>query len=117
VLSPLPSRQDGLILGQWTASRFGEAARLLGAAEHLREMTKYARWAPARDEPAPVLVEIEAALGMERFVLDLSEGRRLTWKERWPMRVGAEVTGAGRSQAGIASPHRSDVSPPSWAKT
>jgi DNA-binding CsgD family transcriptional regulator len=40
-------------------------------------MTKYARWAPARDELAPVLVEVEAALGKELLGQALSEGRSL----------------------------------------
>ena len=56
---------------------FDEAARLLGAAEHQRETTKYARWALAREELAPVLAETEAALGKELFDQALSEGRGL----------------------------------------
>jgi DNA-binding CsgD family transcriptional regulator len=54
---------------------FGEAARLFGAAEHQRDITKYARWAPARDELVPVLVESEAALGQELFERAVSGGR------------------------------------------
>jgi DNA-binding CsgD family transcriptional regulator len=60
---------------------FDSAARLLGAAEHQRETTKYARWAPARKELAPVMVEIEAALGKELFEQTLSEGRGLDLEE------------------------------------
>jgi predicted ATPase/DNA-binding CsgD family transcriptional regulator len=56
---------------------FGEAARLLGAAEHQREVTNYARWALAREELAPVVVEIEAALGKDLFDQALAEGRGL----------------------------------------
>jgi predicted ATPase/DNA-binding CsgD family transcriptional regulator len=54
-----------------------EAARLLGAAEHQRELTKYARWVPARDELAPVLAKIDAALGTGPFERAVCEGRRL----------------------------------------
>ncbi len=61
--------------------RNDEAARLLGAAEHQRKLTKYARWVPARDELAPVLVQIEAALGKEAFEQALSEGRGLNLEE------------------------------------
>jgi hypothetical protein len=42
-----------------------EAARLLGAAEHHRGPTKYAHWAPARDELGPVLIKIEEGGGKE----------------------------------------------------
>ncbi len=53
---------------------FDAAARLLGAAEQQREETKYARWALAREELAPVLAEIETALGKELFDQARSEG-------------------------------------------
>jgi predicted ATPase/DNA-binding CsgD family transcriptional regulator len=58
--------------------RFNEAARLLGAAEAQREATGYARWAPAREELAPVLATIEAGLGPEAFNEARSEGRVLS---------------------------------------
>ena len=58
-----------------------EAARLLGAAEHQREITKYVRWAPARDELAPVLINIEEACGKDEFERALSEGRSLKREE------------------------------------
>jgi len=54
-----------------------EAGRLLGAAEHQREITKYVRWAPARDELAPVLINIEETGGKDLFEQALSEGRSL----------------------------------------
>ena len=63
------------------SGHFGEAARLLGAAEDQRETTKYARWASARKELEPALVKIETALGKELFEEALSEGRGLGLEE------------------------------------
>jgi DNA-binding CsgD family transcriptional regulator len=57
------------------------AARLLGAAESLREATGYSRWAPAGGELAPVLVAVKTALGQEAFDRASSEGRALTLRE------------------------------------
>jgi predicted ATPase/DNA-binding CsgD family transcriptional regulator len=62
-------------------ARPAEAARLLGAAESLREATGYRRWAPARDELAPVLLASQKALGQQGFEQALSEGRGLTLQE------------------------------------
>jgi predicted ATPase/DNA-binding CsgD family transcriptional regulator len=56
---------------------FDEAARLLGAAERQREITKYARFAPVRHELEPVMAQIEAALGKELSDQALCEGRGL----------------------------------------
>ena len=56
-------------------------ARLLGAAESQREATGYRRWAPARDELAPVLVAIQTALGQQGFEQARLEGRALTLEE------------------------------------
>ncbi len=50
-----------------TSGKKLQAARSLGAAEHQREITKYVRWAPARDELAPVLINIEEACGKDEF--------------------------------------------------
>jgi predicted ATPase/DNA-binding CsgD family transcriptional regulator len=58
-----------------------DAARLVGAADHQREITKYVRWAPARDELAPVLANLEEACGKDPFEQALSEGRRLKLEE------------------------------------
>jgi predicted ATPase/DNA-binding CsgD family transcriptional regulator len=58
-----------------------EAARLLGAAEAQRELTGYARWAPARDELAPVIAKLESGLGQEAFGQALFEGRALSLEE------------------------------------
>ncbi len=55
--------------------RHAEAARLLGTAELQREVTGYARWAPGRDELAPVIVDVQRALGQEQFGQAWSEGR------------------------------------------
>ncbi len=57
------------------------AARLVGAAEAQREGAGYRRWAPARDELAPVLTAVQAALGQEAFDQAISEGRALTFPE------------------------------------
>jgi DNA-binding CsgD family transcriptional regulator len=61
--------------------RATEAARLLGAAEAQREATGYRRWAPARDELAPVLVALRTALGQQGFEQALSEGRGTTLED------------------------------------
>jgi predicted ATPase/DNA-binding CsgD family transcriptional regulator len=61
--------------------RHDEAARLLGAAEAQREVMGYVRWAPARDELAPVVARLEASLGPEAFGQALSEGRALSLEE------------------------------------
>jgi DNA-binding CsgD family transcriptional regulator len=61
--------------------RHAEAARLLGAAESQRETTGYRRWAPARDELAPVLMAVQAALGPQAFDQAMSEGRALRLAE------------------------------------
>jgi len=58
-----------------------EAVRLLGAADSQREVTGYARWAPARAELAPVLVAVQTALGREAFEQAMTEGRRLSLEE------------------------------------
>ena len=58
-----------------------EAARLLGSAEAQRELTRYNRWAPARDELAPVLDAIESGLGQNVFDRALSEGRALSLEQ------------------------------------
>ncbi len=75
---------DLLELAAITASDLGrhaEAARLLGAAESQRELTGYNRWAPARDELAPVLVALESSLGHDAFDRSLSEGRALSLEQ------------------------------------
>ena len=61
--------------------RHAGAARLLGAAEAQRALTGYARWAPARDELAPVLAEVESALGPAAFGRAMTEGRQLSLQE------------------------------------
>lgn len=80
----LPRAIDLLELVAVTVADLGqvdEAARLLGAAERQRELTKYARSAPARDELGPVLTKIEEARGKESFEQALSEGRALSLEE------------------------------------
>jgi DNA-binding CsgD family transcriptional regulator len=58
-----------------------EAVRLLGAAESQREATGYRRWAPARDELAPVLVAMQTALGQEGSEQAILEGRGLSLED------------------------------------
>ena len=58
-----------------------EAARLLGAAEHQREITKYVRSAPARGEISPVLINIADACGKGLFEQARSEGRSLNQEQ------------------------------------
>ena len=58
-----------------------EAARLLGAAENQRDRVGYVRPVPARDELAPVLVDMQRALGEEPFERSMSEGRALSLEE------------------------------------
>jgi predicted ATPase/DNA-binding CsgD family transcriptional regulator len=75
---------DLLELVALTAADLGhhaEAGRLLGAAETQRALTGYARWSPAQDELAPVLVGIESSLGREALDGALSEGRALTLQQ------------------------------------
>ena len=69
-----------------------EAARLLGAAESQRDLTGYVRPAPAREELAPVLVDLQAALGHVAFAAALSEGRALSLEEA----VGYAERGRGK---------------------
>jgi predicted ATPase/DNA-binding CsgD family transcriptional regulator len=61
--------------------RHVEASRLLGAAEAQRGATKYARWAPVRDELAPVVEGLRTALGQERFEQAMSEGQALSQQQ------------------------------------
>ncbi|HXW81156.1 MAG TPA: LuxR C-terminal-related transcriptional regulator, partial [Acidimicrobiales bacterium] len=80
----VPWAVDLLELTAITSADLGhpvEAARLLGAAEAERETTKYARWAPARDELAPIVEALRAALGEEPFEQALAEGRALSLEE------------------------------------
>jgi DNA-binding CsgD family transcriptional regulator len=58
-----------------------EAARLLGAAESQRDLTGYVRPAPAREELAPVLADLQATLGQVAFEAALYEGRALSLEE------------------------------------
>jgi DNA-binding CsgD family transcriptional regulator len=58
-----------------------EAARLLGTAESQRDLTGYVRPAPAREELAPVLADLQAALGHVAFEAALSEGGALSLEE------------------------------------
>jgi len=58
-----------------------EAARLLGAAESQRDLIGYVRPAPARVELAPVLADLQAALGHVAFEAALSQGRALSLQE------------------------------------
>ena len=75
---------DLLELAAITAADLGhhaEAARLLGAAEAQRDLTGYNRWAPARDELAPVLDAIESCIGHDAFYRALSAGRALSLEQ------------------------------------
>jgi predicted ATPase/DNA-binding CsgD family transcriptional regulator len=58
-----------------------DAARLLGAAESHRDLIGYVRPAPARSELAPVLADLQAALGHVAFGAALYEGRALSLEE------------------------------------
>jgi len=58
-----------------------EAARLLGAAECHRERIGYVPAAPARDELAPVLADLQTALGYDALRRAVSEGRALSLEE------------------------------------
>jgi DNA-binding CsgD family transcriptional regulator len=58
-----------------------EAARLLGTAESQRDLTGYVRPAPAREELAPALADLQAALGHVAFEAALSEGGALSLEE------------------------------------
>jgi len=58
-----------------------DAARLLGAAERQRGLIGYVRPAPARDELAPVLMELKTALGRGPFECAMSEGGMLGLEE------------------------------------
>lgn len=61
--------------------RPGEAARLLGAAERQREVIGYVRRVPAGIELAPVVMEMQAALGHEACDQAMCEGRALIFEE------------------------------------
>jgi len=71
--------------------RHAEAARLLGTAELQREVTGYARWAPGRDELAPVIVDVKGALGQEQF--------EQAWSEGGAVELGEAVAYARRGRA------------------
>jgi predicted ATPase/DNA-binding CsgD family transcriptional regulator len=58
-----------------------EAARLLGAADSQRELTGYVRLAPASDELAPVLGDVQAAMSPAAFEQAMAEGRALTLED------------------------------------
>jgi predicted ATPase/DNA-binding CsgD family transcriptional regulator len=58
-----------------------EACRLLGAAESQRGLIGYVHPAPARDELAPVLVDLRTALAHDAFERAASEGRALSLEE------------------------------------
>jgi predicted ATPase/DNA-binding CsgD family transcriptional regulator len=73
-----------LELAAITSSDLGcptEACRLLGAAESQRDLIGYVQPAPARDELAPVLVDLRTALAHDAFERAVSEGRALSLEE------------------------------------
>jgi DNA-binding CsgD family transcriptional regulator len=53
----------------------------LGTAESQRDLTGYVRPAPAREELAPALADLQAALGHVAFEAALSEGGALSLEE------------------------------------
>ncbi len=96
---------------------FDAAGRLLGAAEHQRETTKYARRPPLIRSSCQRWWRSRPLLGKSCSNRPSPKAGAWTWKERSPMPVGAAVAGAGPPRAGKASPHRSDGSPIWWAST
>jgi len=67
---------------------FAEAARLLGAAEHQRDLIGYVRPAPARHELEPALVAMRTALGDGAFEQAVQQG--------WALALGEAVAYARR---------------------
>jgi predicted ATPase/DNA-binding CsgD family transcriptional regulator len=72
-----------------------EACRLLGAAESQRDLIGYVQPAPARDELAPVLVDLRTALAHD-FERAVSEGTALSLEEA----VAYACRGRGRHTRG-----------------
>ncbi len=71
---------------------FAEGARLLGAADHQRQLTKYARSALARDEVTRVLINVEQVGEKKLFDQARHEGRGQSLEQA----VGYALRGRGR---------------------